>query len=216
MNLTLGCEMGLALLGGAATPASALQQAQGRVSKSSGPQAGYNVARMDKGAFPDQLGRLRGHLNVAVCLGSGAALLVECGPRVLLVMTNVGKDRATHGVWSIDEAKMYPLKQEDLTDEPLITLIKRLCLAAGEVWVAYLLQEPAPAGAPAAPKSKTTEPIVVEPEAPAPVVPATKKKAPAATRKRTATLVATDETEAVVIKKQAPESEEAATTAAFE
>ncbi|MEO6077985.1 MAG: hypothetical protein ABIP54_04315, partial [Candidatus Andersenbacteria bacterium] len=84
MNLILGYEMGAALLKGDLSPAECWTQALARAPQSEGPQLHCNVTRIEKGSFPQQLGRLRGQLSLSASGDEPIVVLFECGPQVLV------------------------------------------------------------------------------------------------------------------------------------
>lgn len=125
--------------------------------QSQGPVLHQNVERIEKGVFPQQLGRLRGHL-----LGADdsvtVAVVLECGPHVLTLVTG----EPFRGIWSVSQQKWYPLKEEEICGPPLIEQITQLCKDAGNVWVAYfLMANPVVPVAAAAPVTTTKKKTVV-------------------------------------------------------
>jgi hypothetical protein len=150
MNLLLGYEMGLALLAHGQIN-ECWTQAQSNAKQSQGPTS---ATRVEKGLFPQQLGRLRGQLSLEASGDKPVVVVLECGPYVLTMIAD--DDRLVYGVWSVTEARFYPLKADEMYGTHLTALITKLCpnvaVAAGYVWVAYFLtssneQEVAPVAA---------------------------------------------------------------------
>lgn len=195
MNLLLGCEMGGALLKqckGASTVKKCWSVAIARASHSEGPQLHHNVQCIDKGAFPAQLGRLRGQISLNASGDEPVAVVLDCESNVLVLLAN--DIDAVYGVWDVTEARFHALSAEDMYGTPLTTLIQRLC--KGDVWVAYFLS--------ATPSSVTVAPPAShEEEEPAPTpAPVTKKKTVA--RKRTAAAVVSTNEAAVTVESKKP------------
>lgn len=168
MNLNLGYEMGAALLKGDLNPTECWSQALARASQSEGPQLHRNVTRIEKGSFPQQLGRLRGQLSLSASGDEPIVVLFECGPHVLVLVAN--DERPFYGVWNVTEPKFYSMKAEEMYGTQLTTMLTQLCSAAvPSVWLAYFLGcAPAP------------------PPSPVPIATTTTTKKKTVTRKRTA------------------------------
>lgn len=161
MNLVLGYEMGEALLKSNCT-AECWTQALAKAPQSAGPQLYRNVERVEKGTFPQQLGKLRGQLSLNASGDEPVAVVLECPAGV--VLTLVANDVAGfYGIWNVGEAKFYSLKAEEMYGTHLTTLIKQMCTDnSGEgLWVAYFLgtqSPPPPPPSPAPPAAQ--EPVV--------------------------------------------------------
>lgn len=157
MNLLLGYEMGAALLRRQQEGINdCWSQAQARAGQSQGPLLNQNVDRIEKGTFPDQLGRLRGQLSLNASGDEPAVVVLECGPRVMTLLAN--DNAPSYGIWSVTEEKFYPLKAEEMYGTRLTTLIKELCQGVGNLWVAYFLSSkavPETVAETAVPKKKT-------------------------------------------------------------
>jgi hypothetical protein len=175
MNLILGYEMGAALLAKHGDIEACWAKAQAAAAaQSQGPVLHQNVDRIEKGVFPQQLGRLRGHLLSAT--DEVVVVVLECGPHVLTLVTG----ETLHGMWSVSQQKWYPLKEEEMCGPPLIEQVTQLCKDAGNVWVAYFLMTN-PVAAPVAAATTTKKKTVVRKRVLAePVVEVVAKKAAAA------------------------------------
>lgn len=149
MNLILGYEMGAALLAKHGDIEACWAKAQtAAAAQSQGPVLHQNVDRIEKDVFPQQLGRLRGHLITDEVV----VVVLECGPHVLTLVTG----ETLHGIWSVSQQKWYPLKEEEMCGPPLIEQVTQLCKDAGNVWVAYFLMAN-PMVAPIAAATTTTK-----------------------------------------------------------
>lgn len=201
MNLVLGYEMGNALLKecqNAAQTKECWSQALSRAPQSPGPQLYKNVERIEKGAFPQQLGRLRGQLSLNASGDEPVAVVLECGPKVLTLFANDNK--SFYGVWNVAEERFYGLKAEEMYGTHLTTLLKELCHGVGDVWIAYFIGTTVAPAAPPPPPPKEVVilavPLEEEEEVPATVLaPVVKKKA---VRKRPApatTILVTESSE---------------------
>lgn len=202
--LLLGHEMGLAFLKNPATPIKECwAQAQATNAQTN---ASHLSQRIEKGAFPQQLGRLRGQLSLEASGDAPVVIVLECGPRVLTLFANDAD--SVYGVWDVTQARFHPLKAEQMYGTHLTTLIKDVCQNVGSVWVAYFLSAFSPTPTPNVKANDAATPmtpmVTIEeeeelPAAAAAAVVAPKKKT--VVRKRPAT-VATATTAAEPIAKK--------------
>lgn len=212
MNLVLAYEMGIAMLAAEAPgsdPHVCWKRALSRLRASPGLDLQRTVERVEKGAFPDGLGRLRGQVHAYTAGATSAvAIVIECGPQTVVLVSN--SRAALHGFWHVEAAEFYSFAQDELHATTPAFLKRVSSAASAATWVAYWVKPLAEPPVPTSVQNPVPVPAerVEEQAASAAAAPApTKKKV---IRKRTApaapppSAAATEETtEATVVKKQA-------------
>ena len=207
MNLVLAYEMGMALLGAGpgSDPRDSWKKALGRLRSSPGLDLQRTVEHVEKGAFPDGLGRLRGHVHLHTNGPTPVGIVVECGPQTVVVISNT-KARL-HGFWHVESAEFSAFQQDEV-HAALPAFLKRVSGAQYKgTWVAYWIKEAPPEPVPVPVTAQVPTPAPAPVEEPVVAAAAPKKKV---VRKRVVpptpvpSTAATEETtETATLKKQA-------------